>query len=271
MNADVQIRDQLARELADSSAPPLGALVADAVVTGSRLRVRRRLAVVTTSVAGVVALLSAGVFFASNVNGSSSSAPLLPAGPKSPVPSSPVGHKATSGEAVIALLTDLLPPGGQISEVDFYSENGNVSGGFVYDDGHGAATVSAGVSDKPADYGTEVTGMQCPADGGGFVCQYSLTPDGVEVRVITMGPYDCTDLKCSIKDLRVEIKRHDGTYVTMEAYNGPFGLGRAATRADTLLNVDQLLTMANDPRWGLTMDASFVDNAKQTVHLSRKK
>jgi hypothetical protein len=96
-------------------------------------------------------------------------------------------------------------------------------------------------------------------------CEHSVRPDGIEVRVLRLGPYDCTDAKCSIQNLRVEIRRPDGVYVMVDSYNGPFGRGRAATRDETLLDVDEMVAMARDPRWGLTMDASFVDAAPRRI------
>jgi hypothetical protein len=276
MDADVQIRDRLVRELAEGGAPPLGSLVADAIVAGGRLRRRRRFAMSAGAGGGLVAMVAAGVFVVSNAGGANTSNTLLPGGPK-PAPSAATRvtggeQKATTGEAVIALLTQLLPPGGHISEVEVSTGVDHAGGSLLFDDGHGAATVFAAVADKPADYGPSVTGMQCPPNGEDFVCTRGVTADGSEVRVLTMGPNTtaCTDLKCSIKDLRVEVARPDGTYVTAEATNGPFGHGRAATRADTLLSTDQLIAIASDPRWGMTTDASFVDNAKRTVHTSSR-
>ena len=80
-----------------------------------------------------------------------------------------------------------------------------------------------------------------------------------------MGPYDCADRKCSIAHVRVEIRRTDGVYVTVESFNGPFGHDRAATRDDILLDADRMLAAAKDPRWGLTMEAAIVDGAAAKI------
>ncbi len=87
---------------------------------------------------------------------------------------------------------------------------------------------------------------------------------------MTMGPYgvNCAEPKCSIKHVRVEVRRPDGVCVTAEAYNGPFGRNRPATRNDTVLSVAQLTTIAKNPRWGLTMDATFVKDAEHTIRRS---
>ena len=53
--------------------------------------------------------------------------------------------------------------------------------------------------------------------------------------------------------------------VTVDAYNGPFGRNRGATREATVLDVAQLTAIAEDPRWGLTMESSFVTAAESTV------
>jgi hypothetical protein len=119
-----------------------------------------------------------------------------------------------------------------------------------------------------------VTGLVCSfPNADGYTCEHSVGADGVEVRVETNGPYttaDCGMPKCAIKHLRVRIHRPDGIYVQIESTSGPFGSNRAATRAEPLLGLDQSLAMARDPRWGLTMDAAFVDQAAQTVHLDNK-
>jgi hypothetical protein len=175
--------------------------------------------------------------------------------------------KPATGEAVIVLLTSFLPPGGSRTELTGATNPHNASGGFVYDDGQGRATVSGGVSDTAMSYGSG--GMSCPSGGPGFVCELRTTPVGFVARVITMGPYadGCAEAKCGLKDVRVEVAR-TGFYVLVESYNGPFGQGRPPTRADTLLSVDQMLAIADDPRWGLTMDASFVDAAATQVDLT---
>jgi len=254
---DVQLREELSRELAETS-PPLGTVVADALRAGTRARRRRRFALAGSGAA--VVLLAAGVFLAGNLG----RAPVIPQQPGAVA--SPV-QKPTTGAAVIALLTDLMPSGGTTTEVEGSTEDGWSSGTFLYDDGHGAATVFASVADKAIDYGAGSTSFGCPADEAGFSCVKSVTPDGFDVRTATMGPYTtaCTEPKCGLKDVRVEVKRPDGVYIVIESYSGPFGQGRAPTRADTLLTVNQMIAMARDPRWGLTMDASFVDNAQATV------
>jgi hypothetical protein len=253
---DVQLKDQLARELAETS-PPLGTVVADALAVGTRTRRRRRFAVAGSGAA--VVLVAAGLLFAGNLG-------RAPAAPQ-PVGAPAAARKATTGQAVIVLLTDLVSSGGQITEVEGTTADDVMSGSFLYDDGHGPATVSGSVATKPMDMGPDVADMRCPANEPDFTCVNSVTPEGYQVRLLTMGPYhgSCTESKCGIKDVRVEVKRAAGVYVVVESYNGPFGRGRAATRADTLLSADQMIAMARDPRWGLTMDASFVDDAQTRV------
>jgi hypothetical protein len=272
VDTQVEIRDQLARELAAAGAPPLGSLVTDAMTVGRRARLRRRYAVVGCGLAALVVLVAGGAVVGGRPSGggfapaAASSAPPEPtpvptATPTDDAPAIPAGHKATTGAAVVALLLDLLPPGGDISEVEHYEEAGVASGGFLYDDGRGAASVSAGVADHPADYGAEADGFACPPDAEGFTCQSTTLGRGLTARVLVMGPYGCADTKCGLRNLRVEVRRLDGVYVIVDSYNGPFGRNRAPTRDDTLLDVDEMLAIAGDPRWGMSMPASFVDRA----------
>lgn len=281
------MHDQIEDELSASEPPPLGTVVADAVATGTRMRRRRRLAVVASggaalAVIATVAILAAPYFGSGGTPAPQLAIPAASSDPVTPPPDKlapgpsptitipvPPGQKLTTGAAVVALLRDILTPPGAISEIDRSESYGGsetydgAGGSFVFDDGAGAATVSAGVSTGPFEYGPDVTGMQCPADDQYIKCQHSVTPEGLEIRIMTMGPYaDASEAKNSIKDVRVEVKRPDGVYVTAEACNGPFGHGRGATRADTILSVDQLTALAKDPRWALTMEASFVDHAE---------
>lgn len=275
-----EIRDRLAQELADSDPPPLGTLVADAATAGMRRR-RYRYAAVASGAAALVALTSVGL-----------GAALRPVTPPSPglqfgaaadptteakerlhyvkpgstgiqLPSTepavsvPSGHKPAVGQALVALLTELAPHG-TIAEVDFTTTPRAISGRFVLDDGHGKATISAQVSTEPGDV------------GNGVAIPLTSTPEGYEVQATMIGPFgdDCTEAKCGLKGVRLQARRPDGVYVTVEAYNGPFGQGRGATRKDTILDAVELLTIAKDPRWGMTMPADFVEHAEATVHRS---
>ena len=259
MDTEVRIRESLDRELSEAGRPPLGSIVADAVAAGRRRRRWRRGAVVASGAGALTVMVVTALLLR----------PASTVGPVPPGDPTTAARKAATGEAVIALLLDLLPPGGEVAEVEHFTDRGVAAGSLLYDDGHGPATVSAGVADHQNEGSGAFAGMGCPPDAEGFTCRHRVTPDGVEVRVTTMGPYDCSDRKCSIKDVRVEIRRPDGTFVTVDSYNGPFGHDRAATRAETLLDADRMLAMATDPRWGLTMDAALVDGAAARIRAVR--
>jgi hypothetical protein len=282
MSINVRFRELVTRELADADRPPIGSLAADALREGERARRRRRaglFGVTSTAVAVLAVLVALGVPVGPGPSRSGSpvmpgaaASPGLTGGPTSSAAAPTTGAvmptgptKPVTGQAVIVLLTELLPPGGTRTEIEGNTDPHGAGGGFVYDDGQGRATVSAGVTDAPQSYGDPL-GMQCPPNGAGFTCENRIV-EGFVVRILTMGPYgaDCSELKCGIKDVRVEVARPLGVYVTVESFNGPFGQGRAATRSDTLLSVDQMVAMATDPRWGLRMDASFVDTAQTQV------
>jgi hypothetical protein len=282
MDSDLQFRQQITAELADSAPPPLGSIVADATARGARLRRRHRFARATAGVAvlgaGAVLVWLVGVGPGAHALGRQPAGadPVKSAAPTpTSSPSVAPGRTYTTGRAVVALLLDLVPPGGQTSELRATPLNpqdaaalgaGTASGGFLYDDGTGAATISAGVTDQQND--SLAADFRCPPDATGFTCTRSSVRD-LQIRVSTMGPYTtgCSDAKCGIKDVRVEVKRPDGVYVTVDSYNGPFGGGRAATRADTVLSVPKMITIASDPRWGLTMDRAFVDAAEKNIHV----
>ena len=284
MGIDTQIREQLARELADSDAPALGSIVSDAAVAGARRLSRQRYGFAAAGAAALAGVVVLGVFTAGYNRpdgGPSATSPAAGDGVSSAPPSAPTtptASKATTkaptntsvamtGQRVVVLLTSLVHPK-HVTEVDFGASDGNAYGTFLYNDGHGAATVFASVSNQPAQYNT--VGMDCPADEPGLTCTTRHLAGGDEARIMLMGPYGstCTDKKCSLKDLRVEVKRPDGTYVIAEAYNGPQGHDRAATRQNPILDTNRLIAIATDSRWGLTSKPSDIAAAARSVTAS---
>jgi len=263
----MDIREQLGREISDSEAPPIGSLVADAVTSGIRARRRRGgllggaaagLAVVAVAAAvnmlsGTAPVSPAQAGTPQRLAASSAAAP-SPAAPSPAVKIKPSGTptdtaKYAPGKPVVKLLEHLVAPHGHFTEVSYSS------GSFLYNDGHGAATISALVSDTALSYGSDVKGMACPAIVPDFTCVVRHLPNGVVARIMTMGPYgsDCNEPKCSVEARRVEIERTDGVHVAIDAYSGPAGHGRAATRTKTILSTNQLITIATNPQWKLNM------------------
>jgi hypothetical protein len=280
MGIDTQIREQLARELANSDAPVLGSLVSDAATAGARRLSRQRYGFAAAGAAALAGVVVLGVFTVgynrpaagptatspAAGDGVSSAPPSLPTTPTASATSTS-GSVATTGQRVVVLLRSLVHAK-HVTEVDFGASDGNADGTFLYNDGHGAATVFASVSNQPAQYNT--VGMDCPADEPGFTCTTRQLAGGNEARIMLMGPYgsSCTDKKCSLKDLRVEIKRPDGTYVIAEAYNGPQGHDRAATRPNPILDTNRLIAIATDSRWGLTSKPGDLAAAARSVTAS---
>lgn len=284
MDTSTQFREQLARELADSDAPVLGSLVSDAAAAGARRLSRQRYGFAAAGAAALTGVVVLGVFAvgygrpdgaatASSpaAGGVVSSAP--PSRPTTPTASAtatkaPTGTSvSTTGQRVVVLLTSLVHPK-HVTEVEFGASDGNAYGTFLYNDGRGAATVFASVSNQPAQYNT--VGMDCPVDEPGLTCTTRHLAGSNEARIMLMGPdgSSCIDKKCSLKDLRVEVKRPDGTYVIAEAYNGPQGHDRAATRQNPILDTNRLIAIATDSRWGLTSKPADVAAAARSVTAS---
>jgi len=258
----MDIREQLVREISDSDAPPIGSLVADAVTSGIRARRRRRgwlggatagLAVVAVAAAvnmlsGTAPVSRAHAGTPQGLAAASAAAPSPTPAKTKPSPDPTDTAKYASGKPVVKLLEHLVAPHGHFTEVSYSS------GSFLYNDGHGAATISALVSDTALSYGPEVKGMACPAIVPDFTCVVRHLPHGVVARIMTMGPYsDCSEPKCSVEDRRVEIERTDGLHVAVDAFSGPEGHDRAATRTKTILSTNQLIAIATNPQWKLNM------------------
>jgi hypothetical protein len=287
------MHDQIEDELSASEPPPLGTVVADAVATGTRMRRRRRLAVVASGGGALVVIATVAIFaapyFASGgtpaprvaVPAAPSDSPTTPPEKLAPGPSPtakitvPPRQKLTSGAAVVALLRELVAPPGAISEVSFGQTDGQAYGSFLYDDGAGPATVWAFVAtqarfktpEHPSGYVGCERAPGAPKDPT-CVITSSVTPGGDKITTLTFGPYPercADDTKCTIKNFELELEREDGVFVTISAANGPSGHGRPATRAEPILSPDQMLTLAKDPRWGMTMPESFVDQANATI------
>jgi len=65
----------------------------------------------------------------------------------------------------------------------------------------------------------------------------------------------------------VSILRTDGSQIVVLEMNGREDGNFGADRADLPLTAQQLYTIAQDPRWGATMDAAFV-HAASTIQVS---
>ncbi len=285
MDIDTQLRERIARELAGSDAPPLGSMVADAAAAGASRRRLQRYGIIGGSLAGIAAFAIVGALIAGGAPtpnplqaGSAGAGPTPAAAPSyaPPPPGSPDGNppthppypgQTTTGQAVVALMTTLMPFPGTLSQIDFGKSPGWANGTFLYQDGKGPATVSASVSDEPVQFDPTVPVMKCPPDTPGFTCTARNLPHGSKALLMTVGPFPgCSDAKCSIIEYRVELERADGIYVIVEASNGPEGRDQLPTRAKPILTMDQVIAFATDPRWSLKMDKSFVAQAGRTIH-----
>jgi hypothetical protein len=125
------LKGQLDQELAESSPPPLGSLVADSLTAGRRLRRRRLVVAVVGVTAAVLLVIGGGSVLVSSLRGapaagtrigSQPSVPPTTAAPASPS-AAPVPPTGLPTDVVVARLIALLPPGGTITDVSATSDD----------------------------------------------------------------------------------------------------------------------------------------------------
>jgi hypothetical protein len=219
----VDIRRRLEAELAQSEAPPIGSLVGDALLTGRRLRLRRRF-VMGIGVSAGLAIMVAGAVAVSSALGAD---PALQAGPQSTAPAasgSPTqvvvpGASLMTEEDVLTALAAVLPPGAQVQQPHVTGDEFSTTVVFTLANGNASGQVALGVlagSDPARLVCHDETGPSCQAGtvNGATVRSFYL-PDGV---------------------LRVDAGLSDAVIVFIEA------------EAD-LLTRDQAVTIATDEVW----------------------
>lgn len=138
---------------------------------------------------------------------------------------------------------DLLPRPGTLTHfVDLSHENpGPVQ--VVYDDGHGAAAIIAGMYPS--------TNLPC-ASQAGDTC--STRPDGTKVR-IHQGPEYPSGHAPNATSWSVDILRPDEVTVSIHEWNAPTEKGSAPSRAVPPFTIAELTAIATNPSW--TPDVSL--------------
>ncbi|MEV6851689.1 hypothetical protein [Actinoplanes sp. NPDC051411] len=241
------LRAALLADLAGERPPPLGDVVGAAISDGRRVRRNRRLAAVGAGVA-VLAIAAFAAF------GPGPQLPALPSAlPPGSVPSIAVAptaaaptrtvtvrngtqraegmqKKATSA-AMLHLLTTLLPPG-RTSHYGVGRDN-DLHVQLYYDAGYGPSMLRLQVDRKD-------TGL----------------PRGSAARLtVTHVPGDC------VQDTDVRATWPDGTEVQLDIATCLAFDGRTDPPARAQLSEAEAALIVTDRRWGVTMDASLVDQA----------
>lgn len=263
---DEEFQARLAAELAEGHEPPLGDLVVVALRQGKRLRLVRRAkiaagAVVATSVLVVGLLLGGQALVAGTghqrvsaatgaatarltVVPSSSADPDVPwsAGDPAPVIEQPAGPMTPATPAALAYRLEELLPSGQPSGI-IRLAGGRLEVQLTFDRGQGPGLVSLAV--VPNSWA-----VACSPGGDPLVRCY-LGPQGAHVSV-SQNPGNCVDTTTVVVDhgngVTVQI-----TLATCLAWNGS-----SNPRTREALSLDEAISIAADPTWGLRMGSSLV-------------
>ncbi|WP_030268318.1 hypothetical protein [Streptomyces sp. NRRL B-24484] len=287
--------------------PPVGEMVAEGKRAGRRrLRTRRMLqaagaaavaAAVVTAVAVAVPRPD-GARVAGPSSGGTAQPPTAGASAAGPATASPSTGKGAAGaepgkgavspgtspaaepgtadltwQAMTKILSDLLPPGARLGNLNPFGVKFNTKPDeryveLEYDDGHGASTVmltvSRGRAPSPvtcenwhggSDEGTRKPGYEKP------LCKTEDLPDGGRVRMFVTG----TDM-VGLYDEMVELTRPDGVTVqvvaanaTLDQYTGQKGVPITVTRDRPPLGLDGWKALVQSPRWQLRVPQSVVD------------
>lgn len=235
-----QLRSWLIEEFDDLSEPPIGDLVDTAVREGDRLRVRRRIWAGGAALAGVLALAT-GLFLALP---SRPTAP--PAGPGPLVPATPRG--------VLALLLATLPDDQTAEHATDANGSLHASVWVVRPDVTGMVRVAVstyhGTPDTtPGSHAGDVYGAPSPY-GGGIVMR------------IGSNATDCT------RATSIWSYHPNGTLVEVDVATCMVGQGNVKTVGKPVLNTAEAVMMANDPRWGVRIGASYNESGARLTDVA---
>jgi hypothetical protein len=243
MEGNAALRGQLDQELADSSPPPLGSLVADSIVDGRRLRHRRRFVTIAGAAAGVLLLIGGGAVTAATLRGGQAApetagqggGPPITAPTSTPAPATPLPPTGITAEVIMARIIPLLPAGGTVSGLHTSTDEYGADVTFTYTNGgkHGGIVVGVVVGPDPARFA-----CHNPKDK---TCKHSNT-GGVLLRSLMLDK----------KTVRVDAGFTFDVIVFVEA--------------DTsVLSRAQAIAIAKDPGWKQHADQAEIDAAAQTV------
>ncbi|GAA1182021.1 hypothetical protein F4556_005374 [Kitasatospora gansuensis] len=242
---------------------PVGELVAGSMRLGRRQRLHRRLRIAGTSL--VVAALATTGAATQWSSGEGDARRTVASGatsvfPERPAPSPP--REQVTPEAMLQILVEMLPSGGQLTE--FVPESGHPAAfSVVYDDGNGASELTVGMQpqrDPNPDLSCDgYRGLQAPGTPPPS-CTTRELPDGTKLQTLTGG-----DGRTALYGITVHAYRPDGVRVWISAANGKTGYKGGVTRPKPPLGVLRLEAMAADPAWQLTVEHATAEEGRALV------
>jgi len=242
---------RMLEESSDGMAVPVHSIVAEAVLRGRRIRLRRRLQTAAAALS-VAAVVGTGALIG------------LPHRPPAVAPTAPAASAPTAGapapsappttsDRVAKILVDLLPPGARLRAYSKVAVSAHtLTFDVEYDDGQGPVAVWVTLeSRKPTGDAPDCENALEAGDPDRIGCTGALTTDGVDVVVKRfMGGPGVIAVECSFHP-------RNGVVVVITASNGTVdspgepGQRMTATRAVAPLGPTAWSTIAESPRWQL--------------------
>ncbi|MDX2704686.1 hypothetical protein PV350_17675 [Streptomyces sp. PA03-6a] len=244
------------RSTGDSFSTDNRALVAAGLAQGRSARRRR-----TAAVAGTVAAVAAvGVTAALVAPGGSAgdTGPSAPSGPQATHGSAEDFGATPEEKKLLRLFGGLLPKGGFLSgravgPQDDPRARPSSFAEVVWDDGHGASTISVGL-DLADQSGQDLT--ECPDLAlmkQGTTCRRSELPDRSVLVVIKTWEYQ--DEREGPENWQAILTTPDGRRIWANEWNAPEEKAKETSRDDPPLDVAQLTALVRAPRWNSVFDA----------------
>lgn len=234
-------------------------LVEGGVARGRRRTVLRRSAMVTGSVAALAVIGLGGSYVTGGIGASQNGGDGVPVAAQPA--GDPGGTKAPSGrvyseQQVIKTLEGLLPDG-RFSEQAGRGTNGTGEqkdlhapyASVVYDDGHGKAAVSVGMSRQSPDQLPNDGELSCPDKNlSEFeACSATKLKDGS--RLVLFKGWEYPDRRAETRWWYADLLTPEGYRITVSEWNAPAEKGAPVSRPAPPLSLDRMKALAQAKQW----------------------
>ncbi|MFD9501789.1 hypothetical protein [Streptomyces sp. NPDC060035] len=234
-------------------------LVDGGVARGRRRMVLRRSAVVTGSVAALAVIGLGGSFVTGGIGASrdgGNGAPVGAHSTKNAGMSKEASGRTYSEQQVIKTLEGLLSDGqfseqtgrgtdGTGDQTDLHSPYASV----VYDDGHGKAAVSVGLSRQSPDQMPNDGELSCPDENVNEfeACSATRLKDGS--RLVLFKGWEYPDRREETKWWYADLLTPEGYRITVSEWNAPAEKGAPVSRPTPPLSLDRMKVLAQAKQW----------------------
>lgn len=159
-------------------------------------------------------------------------------------------------QVAVQTLIDLLPRKGAVSHLFGGTTLGWAGGGFVYDDGHGAAQLTVGVT-----YPYRYNGSLQRRPAGSLCNDQAIKQSGDSCTTVSDGSQVASyqgnaNIPNGAKDWEVMLLRADGVEIDITEWNSPGEKGGVQTRSDPPFTITELTSIAHSDAWQASVSAA---------------